>query len=66
MGILCLSSHIEGPQFDSHFWKSFQKGPGIQVNLSTSFHPHIGGQVERTIQTLKDVLRTCVINFKGS
>ncbi|WMV18639.1 hypothetical protein MTR67_012024 [Solanum verrucosum] len=28
-----------GPQFTSHFWKSFQKGLGSQVNLSTAFHP---------------------------
>ena len=27
-----------GPQFTSHFWKSFQKGLGTQVNLSTTFH----------------------------
>ena len=30
-----------GPQFTSHFWKSFQKGLGTQVNLSTTFHPHM-------------------------
>ena len=28
-----------GPQFKYHFWKSFQKGLGAQVNLSTTFHP---------------------------
>ena len=32
-----------GPQFTSHFWKSFQKGLGIQVNLSTTFHPQMDG-----------------------
>ena len=41
-----------GPQFTSHFWKSFQKGLSTQVNLSTTFHPQTDGQVERTIQTL--------------
>ena len=41
-----------GPQFTSHFWKSFLKGLGTQVNLSTTFHPQTDGQVERTIQTL--------------
>ncbi|MCQ7632740.1 transposase family protein, partial [Salmonella enterica] len=35
-----------GPQFTSHFWKSFQKGLGTQVNLSTTFHPQTGGQAE--------------------
>ena len=28
-----------GPQFTSHFWKSFQKGLGTSIKLSTSFHP---------------------------
>ena len=28
-----------GPQFTSQFWKSFQKGLGTQVNLSTKLHP---------------------------
>ena len=41
-----------GPQFTSLFWKSFQKGLGAQVNLSTTFHPQTDGQAEHTIQTL--------------
>ena len=55
-----------GPQFTSHFWKSFKKGFGTQVNLSTAFHPQTDGQAERIIQTLKDMLRPCVTDFKGS
>ena len=55
-----------GPQFTSHFWKSFQKGLCTQVNLSTTFHPQTYGQAERTIQTLEYMLRSCVIDFKGS
>ena len=55
-----------GPQFTSHFWKSFQKGLDTQVNLSTTFHPQTDGQEEGTIQTLEDMLRACVIDFKGS
>ena len=56
----------KGPQFTSHFWKSFQKGLDTQVNLSTIFHPRTNGEAERTIQTLEDMLRDCVIDFKGS
>ncbi|WMV24395.1 hypothetical protein MTR67_017780 [Solanum verrucosum] len=48
------------------FWKSFQKGIGTKVKLSTTFHPQIDGQVERTIQTLEDMLRACVNDFKGN
>lgn len=55
-----------GTQFTSQFWRSFQKGLGTQVNLSTAFHPQTDGQAERTIQTLEDMLRACVIDFKGS
>ena len=55
-----------GPQFTSHFWKSFHKGLGTQVNLSTTFHLQTNEQTERTIQTLEDLLRACVIDFKGS
>ena len=52
-----------GPQITSHFWKSFQKGLGTQVNLSTTFRPQMDGQAERIVQTLEDMLRACVIDF---
>ncbi|KAH0710889.1 hypothetical protein KY284_012316 [Solanum tuberosum] len=55
-----------GTQFTSYFWKSFQKGLGTKVKLSTAFHPQMDGQAERTNQTLEDMLRACVINFKGN
>ena len=54
------------PQFTSHFRKSFQKGPGAQVNLSTTFHLQTDGQTKCTIQTLNDMSRACVIDLKGS
>nr|XP_033510298.1 uncharacterized protein LOC117275054 [Nicotiana tomentosiformis] len=41
------------------------KGLGTRVNLSTTFHPQIDGQAERTIKTLEEMLRACAINFKG-
>ncbi|KAD2805047.1 hypothetical protein E3N88_38424 [Mikania micrantha] len=34
--------------------------------ISTAYHPQIDGQSERTIQTLEDLLRACIINFGGS
>ncbi|WMV37441.1 hypothetical protein MTR67_030826 [Solanum verrucosum] len=37
----------------------------VKVRLSTAFHPQMDGQAERTIQTLEDMLRVCVIDFKG-
>ncbi|GKB47400.1 putative reverse transcriptase domain-containing protein [Tanacetum coccineum] len=34
--------------------------------MSTAYHPQMDGQSERTIQTLEDMLRACVIDFVGS
>ena len=55
-----------GPQFTSKFWQSFQEALGSQLHFSTAFHPQTDGQSERTIQTLEDMLRACVIDFEGS
>nr|XP_009770969.1 PREDICTED: uncharacterized protein LOC104221594 [Nicotiana sylvestris] len=53
-------------QFTAHFWQSFQERLGTSVNLSAAFHPQTDGQAERTIQTLEDMLRACVLNFGGN
>nr|GEW06311.1 putative reverse transcriptase domain-containing protein [Tanacetum cinerariifolium] len=37
---------------------------GTQLDMSTTYHPETDGQIERTIQTLKDMLRACVIDFE--
>ncbi|GJQ90201.1 putative reverse transcriptase domain-containing protein [Tanacetum coccineum] len=34
--------------------------------MSTAYHPETDGQSERTIQTLEDMLRACVIDFEKS
>ncbi|GKE38344.1 putative reverse transcriptase domain-containing protein [Tanacetum coccineum] len=39
---------------------------GTQLDMSTAYHPQTVGQSERTIQTLEDMLRTCVMDFRGS
>ncbi|GKC68506.1 putative reverse transcriptase domain-containing protein [Tanacetum coccineum] len=36
---------------------------GTRLDMSTAYHPETNGQSERTIQTLKDMLRACVIDF---
>nr|GFC30773.1 reverse transcriptase domain-containing protein [Tanacetum cinerariifolium] len=36
---------------------------GTRLDMSTAYHPETDGQSERTIQTLKDMLRACAINF---
>ncbi|GJY09868.1 putative reverse transcriptase domain-containing protein [Tanacetum coccineum] len=50
-------------RFTSNFWKSFQKALGTELSMNTAYHPETDGQSERTIQTLKDILRACVIDF---
>ncbi|GJV41830.1 reverse transcriptase domain-containing protein [Tanacetum coccineum] len=52
---------LEG--FVSQFWQSLQEAFGTQLDMSTAYHPEIDGQSERTIQTLEDMLRACVIDF---
>ncbi|GJR30588.1 putative reverse transcriptase domain-containing protein [Tanacetum coccineum] len=39
---------------------------GTRLDMSTAYHLQTDGQSERTIQTLEDMLRACVINFGGS
>nr|GEV43353.1 putative reverse transcriptase domain-containing protein [Tanacetum cinerariifolium] len=50
-------------RFVSQFWQSLQESFGTQLDMSTAYYPKTDGQSERTIQTLEDMLRACVINF---
>ncbi|GJY11058.1 putative reverse transcriptase domain-containing protein [Tanacetum coccineum] len=51
------------PRFASNFWRSLQKALGTNLDMSTTYHLQTDGQSERTIQTLKDMLRACMIDF---
>ncbi|GKD96219.1 reverse transcriptase domain-containing protein, partial [Tanacetum coccineum] len=43
------------------------KALGTDISMSTAYHPETDSQSERTIQTLEDILRACVIDFgKGN
>ncbi|GKA94821.1 reverse transcriptase domain-containing protein, partial [Tanacetum coccineum] len=53
-------------RFASHLWQALQKALGTKLNMSTAYHPEIDSQSERTIQTLEDMLRACVMDFGGS
>ncbi|GJZ42009.1 putative reverse transcriptase domain-containing protein [Tanacetum coccineum] len=59
--ISIISDHDS--HFTSRFWQSMQNALGTQLDMSTAYHPETNGQSERTIQTLKDMLRACVIDF---
>ncbi|GJU43533.1 putative reverse transcriptase domain-containing protein [Tanacetum coccineum] len=51
------------PRFASNFWRSLQRALGMNLDMSTAYHPQTNGQSEMTIQTLEDMLRACVIDF---
>nr|GEV41733.1 hypothetical protein [Tanacetum cinerariifolium] len=53
-------------RFTSLFWKALHKALGTRLDMSTTYHPQTEGQSERTIQTLEDMLRACVIDFGKS
>ncbi|GJZ37632.1 putative reverse transcriptase domain-containing protein [Tanacetum coccineum] len=53
-------------RFTSRFWQSMQEALGTRLDMSTAYHPQTDGQSERTIQTLEDMLRACVLDFGGS
>ncbi|GJT16099.1 putative reverse transcriptase domain-containing protein [Tanacetum coccineum] len=46
--------------------RSFQEELRTRFNMSTTFDPQTDGQSKRTIQTLEDTLRACVIDFGGN
>ncbi|GJT22959.1 hypothetical protein Tco_0892896 [Tanacetum coccineum] len=50
-------------RFTSRFWQTLQKALGTRLDMSMAYHPQTDGQSERTIQTLEDMLRACVIDF---
>ena len=54
------------PRFTSMFWKSLHGALGTKLKFSTAFHPQTDGQSEMTIQTVEDMLKACMINFKSS
>ncbi|GJU20860.1 putative reverse transcriptase domain-containing protein [Tanacetum coccineum] len=43
-----------------------QEALGTRLDISTAYHPQTDGQSERTIQTLEEMIRACVLDFGGS
>ena len=52
-------------RFTSHLWRQIQEYMGTELHMSTAYHPQTDGQTERTIQTLEDLLRSCVLSWGG-
>ena len=53
-------------RFTSELWQVMHKSFGSRLDMSTAYHLQTDGQSERTIQTLEDMLRACVIDFGNS
>ncbi|GJR71050.1 putative reverse transcriptase domain-containing protein [Tanacetum coccineum] len=51
-------------RFTSLLWQALHKALGTRLDMSTAYHPETDGQIERTIQTLEDMLRACVLDFE--
>ncbi|GJT28541.1 putative reverse transcriptase domain-containing protein [Tanacetum coccineum] len=60
-----IISDLDG-RFASHFWRSLHKALGTRLDMSIAYHPQTDGQSERTILTLKYMLRACVLDFGKS
>jgi len=54
------------PRFTPRFWIVFQQAFGSKLSFSTTYHPQTDDQIERTIQTLEDMIRACVLDEGGS
>jgi len=54
------------PRFTSKFWGSLHQVVGTKIQVSSAYHPQTDGQSKRTIQSLEDLLRACVLeNFRN-
>jgi len=48
--------------FTSNFWQKLQSALGSKLTMSSTYHPQTDGQSKRTIQSLEDLLRTCILD----
>ncbi|GKE36625.1 putative reverse transcriptase domain-containing protein, partial [Tanacetum coccineum] len=65
-GVPILIILNRGSHFMSRFWRSLQKALGTNLDMRTAYHPQTDCQSERSIQTLEDMLRAYVNDFRSS
>ena len=53
-------------RFTIGFWERFQSSIGTSLKLSSTFHPQIDSQTERTNQVMEDMLQVCVLEFEST
>lgn len=49
-------------RFTLRFLESLQEALGAELRLSSAYHPQTNSQTERTIQSLEDFLKACVLD----
>jgi hypothetical protein len=52
----------KGSIFVAHFWEQLHECLGTHLIRSLAYHPQTDGQTERVNQTIKDMLRACILN----
>nr|GEU51340.1 putative reverse transcriptase domain-containing protein [Tanacetum cinerariifolium] len=65
-GVPILIISDRNSRFTLRFWQSMHEALGTRLAMSIAYHPQTDGQSEHIIQTLEDMLRSCVMNFEGS
>ncbi|GJX10326.1 putative reverse transcriptase domain-containing protein [Tanacetum coccineum] len=65
-GVPILIMSIRDSRFTSRFWQSMQEALGTRLDISTAYYPQTDGHSKRTIQTLEDILRACILDCGGS
>lgn len=65
-GVLLSIISARGTQFTFTLWEVFQIALDNKVKLSTVFHSQMEGLAEQTIHTIEDMLKACIIDYKGN
>jgi len=54
------------PRFTSRFWQTLHETLESRLRMSSAYHPQTDRQFERAIQSLEDLLRTCILDHLSS
>lgn len=65
-GVLMSIVSNKDTRFKTRLWQSLQTIMETQLTISTAYHPQTDSQSKLKIQILEDMLRACVLDFKGS
>jgi len=61
-GVFSSIISVRDLRFTFRFWQTLQEALGTRLKLSLAYHPHIDGQSKRTIQSLEDLFKSCVLD----